>query len=505
MNPHLHFAQFLIIYTFQLISHLKLHSMSPPDNDNEDHSFPVISSPSLGNSRISDFDSSRTSPRSRQKFHKNSRLGTTHNTKTTSDLVQQQSITSQQSITKNMDGKKPDSDPALTRERVIEIALMKMSHRRRQNLAPEAFDHYGNLKPLWSYLQGDINKARKERSAQAREEHKAKVHEKWDPVGSPQLTEQQSKLVKLRMKMLPNTKAESVNPGTKSPTPTSRPQDTIALDTESSTSSPTFPNRQTVVLGETTRPHDASRPKKTPKTVELRSQAPPASPKQGSDVQFCTKCFHKIELPCTGQDKTPMQHSTNRTEIGEEWLDDDEIRSPLTQLFGRVMQYAARACNRRWPQPIQILEVLGIRDEGHDLSAVSNTPIVKVMRDMLDVQAGITVVEKIRSFQLESENSLWIKAILCFLVAKFIFKNGSPFDDPLILLNSRARRKFHNTVVWREQILADNLLKLAMVLELSQKCFNAIGSALCLRPHVHLISSPVSRIVEMSLCAILMR
>lgn len=72
--------------------------------------------------------------------------------------------------------------------------------------------------------------------------------------------------------------------------------------------------------------------------------------------------------------------------------------------------------------PFVLQETLQPAGTGHNA--------ISILRKLLDVPDGVLIMEKVRETKLEEiPCSTWIRAIVSFLFTKFVFHDGSPFED----------------------------------------------------------------------------
>ncbi|PMD53750.1 uncharacterized protein K444DRAFT_146014 [Hyaloscypha bicolor E] len=162
---------------------------------------------------------------------------------------------------------------------------------------------------------------------------------------------------------------------------------------------------------------------------------------------FCPECANKarvlLEVGPTSSSSFSSSHNAtiivpggpgNSVSDHGAWPEDAEIREPLQALTGIMQQYTGTTTMARNqlslinPQT-PILDIPCIRDETLHSNGTANNAI-NILRQLLDVSEGVLIKQKVTEANLQdTTSSVWIRSILSFLVTKFVFYSGSPFED----------------------------------------------------------------------------
>ncbi|KAE8452471.1 hypothetical protein EG329_000373 [Mollisiaceae sp. DMI_Dod_QoI] len=327
--------------------------------------------------------------------------------------------------------------------RIIEVALTPAAPHRCVTL-PECFDIRGKLKHPWGkVLETALRQARAAKKQLELAQKTEKPVSNDDSRASRGKTSKPGKQASKKIsKAAVNTKGinpetflsettngyiseelpqprhtRSAGPDPLSPSPVTLNalKDEIVLS--SSASEPPQSNhharpRTTLVLSQHKSPSLIPESQSSSFGQGYRTEKPPTStPKSTQDGQASIAANIIQTLPIYGQD----------------WLDhQDEICRPLAELSGVLSQYIAMAY-RAPPPHIQIPfpEMPCICYE----SEPSDDPLIPVVRQLLGIREGISITKHIEMICPETENAVWIKGILMFLINQYLFESGSPFED----------------------------------------------------------------------------
>jgi hypothetical protein len=156
----------------------------------------------------------------------------------------------------------------------------------------------------------------------------------------------------------------------------------------------------------------------------------------------CPECSYKKEI----QDSRGPNHLDSTCTLpkyGSEFLEAEDVSRSLKEFWGLTSQYIRMANKNAAPPSTRmqtLLQIPCIRDEASD---ERYSPLVSVLRQILKVDPGILVKDKVLNSQLQDlESATWMRAVLVYLFFQFVFRTPFPFDDVAIwrkgLLHSKS-------------------------------------------------------------------
>ncbi|KAH8781552.1 hypothetical protein F5882DRAFT_379597 [Hyaloscypha sp. PMI_1271] len=198
---------------------------------------------------------------------------------------------------------------------------------------------------------------------------------------------------------------------------------------------------------------------------------------------FCPECANKarvlLDVGPTSSSSFSTSHNPtinvpggpgNSVSDHGAWPEDAEIREPLQALTGIMQQYTGTTTMARNqlslinPQT-PILDIPCIRDETLHSNGTAHNAI-HILRQLLDVPEGVLIKQKVTEANLQdTTSSVWIRSILSFLITKFVFYSGSPFEDAMLW--NKTLTTFGHTSEHAENIIHEYRIRLMKAFEAS--------------------------------------